>query len=87
MRRRLFVRLRSLFRRLKDRESLERDLDEELSSYLALRTVQLVEGGMPADQARRAALLELGGVEQVKEKVRDIGDLDNYLGQRLIEGR
>ncbi|UCG87999.1 MAG: permease, partial [Gemmatimonadota bacterium] len=59
--------LRSLFRK----QELDRDLDEELRSYLDLLTEEKVRAGMSPEQARRAARLELGGVEQVKEKVRE----------------
>jgi len=59
--------LQSLFRK----EELDRDLDEELSSYLDLLTEEKVRAGMSPEQARRAARLELGGIEQVKEKVRE----------------
>lgn len=59
--------LRSLFRKA----DLDRDLDEELASYLDMLTEEKVRSGMGPAQARREARLELGGVEQVKEKVRE----------------
>ncbi len=60
--------LRNLFRRAQ----VERELDEELRSYLDLRTAEKIGQGMSPERARREAALELGGVEQVKEAVRDV---------------
>lgn len=48
------------------------DLDAEIQSTLALLTDQKVAQGMAPDEARRAAIIELGGVEQVKENVRAV---------------
>ncbi len=59
--------LRSLFLKQK----LDLDLDEELNSYLEMLAEEKVRAGMNPSQARRAARLELGGVEQVKEHVRE----------------
>jgi predicted permease len=55
-----------------DRERRDRELDDELSAYVDLLTAEKLKAGMPPDAARRAALLETGGVTQVKEEVRDI---------------
>jgi hypothetical protein len=65
--RRIISTFRSLFRK----EELDRDVDEELASYLALLTAEKVRAGMSPEEARREARVELGGVEQVKEKVRE----------------
>jgi putative ABC transport system permease protein len=52
--------------------SLEEDrMDEELQLHLEMQTRANVEGGMAPGEARRAALLALGGVAQVKEACRD----------------
>jgi predicted permease len=66
-----FRRIISTFRSLFRKEELDRDLDEELSSYLDLLAEEKIRAGTSPEQARRAARLELGGVEQVKEKVRE----------------
>jgi len=68
---RAYRRIISTFRSLFRKEELDRDLDEELASYLELLTAEKVRAGMSLEQARREARLELGGVEQVKEKVRE----------------
>ncbi|UCC84804.1 MAG: ABC transporter permease [Gemmatimonadota bacterium] len=65
--RRIISTFRSLFRK----EELDRELDEELASYLELLTAEKIRAGMSPEEARREARLELGGVEQVKEKVRE----------------
>jgi predicted permease len=60
--------LRNVFRR----RDVERDLDEELRAYIDLLTDEKITSGMSPDAARRAARLEAGGVEQIKEEVRDV---------------
>jgi putative ABC transport system permease protein len=59
--------LRNLFRR----ERVEQNLDEEIRSYLDALIDEKVAAGMPPAEARRAAAIEVGGVEQVKERVRE----------------
>jgi putative ABC transport system permease protein len=61
------LKLRSLFRR----RQADRELDEELRYHIACKTEENVAKGMTAEDARRAALLELGGMEQTKEACRD----------------
>jgi len=61
----------SLARSLMRKGGLDRDLDEELRSYVDLRAQELMASGIAPDQARRQAKVELGGIEQVKERVRD----------------
>ena len=62
-----FHRLRSLFRKAR----LDRDLSDELRAHLAMHTADNLRAGMLAEEARRAALLKLGGLEQTKESIRD----------------
>jgi len=66
------TRLSRLRRNLFARSRIERDLSDELRVYLNQLTDENRRAGMDAAQARRAALLELGGVEQVKEEVRQV---------------
>jgi predicted permease len=63
--------LRSLWRNLFARAEVERELDEELRAYIDELTAEKMKSGMNAGAARRAALVEAGGVEQIKEEVRD----------------
>jgi putative ABC transport system permease protein len=60
------------FRNLFRRALVERELDDELRSYQELLVAEQLKLGMTPDAARRAAAVELGGVEQVKEEVRDV---------------
>jgi predicted permease len=63
------ARLLNLFRRRRDR--LERDLDRELRYHVDRRVEDLMKDGLSEPEARRQASLELGGVPQVQEAVRD----------------
>ena len=54
------------------RGALDRDLDRELLDHVERRVADLVRGGADEAAARRQARLEIGGVEQVKEAVRDV---------------
>src|SRR5260221_11766130 len=51
---------------------LESDLDRELKYHLDRRVSDLTHSGVPEPEARRLAALELGGVTQVREEVRDV---------------
>jgi putative ABC transport system permease protein len=53
------------------RRRLEQDFDEELSSHLGMAVDRNVRRGMSGEEARRAAIADLGGVEQTKEIYRD----------------
>ncbi len=59
------------FRSLFAKEELDRDLEEELQGYLDLLVREKVTAGMDPEEARAAARRELGGMEQVTEKVRE----------------
>src|SRR5246500_801124 len=61
------LRLRSLFRWAK----ADQELDDELRDHLERKTEEYVVQGMAAAEARRRARLDLGGIEQTKEKCRD----------------
>lgn len=67
---RLLHRATSFFRRLLRERQIDAQLDDELQSTLDLIAEQKIRDGLPRDQAVRAAKIELGGVEQVKEQVR-----------------
>ncbi|MGH9444039.1 MAG: permease prefix domain 1-containing protein, partial [Thermoanaerobaculia bacterium] len=53
------------------KERRERELDAELASHVQMHIDDNIRGGMTAEEARRAAFLRLGGIEQTKESVRD----------------
>ena len=55
------------------RKQVEEELDEELQSYLEMAVEKKINAGMTPEEAKRAASVEFGGVNQVKEQVRDVG--------------
>src|SRR6266702_2046838 len=61
--------LRGVFR--KERE--DRELDEELRGYLDAAANVKMRAGVPRDEAVRAARMEMGSLESVKEEVRAVG--------------
>ncbi len=67
----LASRIRSFVGVTVGRARAERELDEEVRSYLDLLIDEKRAAGLSPAAARRAALLELRGAEQVKEAVRD----------------
>jgi putative ABC transport system permease protein len=50
----------------------DRELDDELRAYLEARAASYETRGLTPGDAERAARIELGGIEQVKEGVRDV---------------
>jgi predicted permease len=65
------VKMRSFLRNLFLSRRVEADLDREVHAHLELLIEENIRAGMPPHEAQRAARIELGGVEQVKEQVRD----------------
>ena len=61
--------LRSLF----GRERVDRELDEELRTYLEMETGEKMKQGMSPKDALRAVRLERGSIEAAKEVVRSAG--------------
>src|SRR6187431_1909546 len=66
----LLHRLASMLRWIFRRDTVEQALDDELRAYVEMAAGDRMRDGVPADEARRQALLELGGLEQAKEQVR-----------------
>src|SRR5262245_54094380 len=61
------VRLGDLFRA----RARERDIDEEIESHVAMHVEDGVRRGLSPDEARRQAILDLGGIQQTRERMRD----------------
>ena len=61
--------LRGLFQK----NRAEQDLDDELRAYLETAIEQKMSAGMSRDAAVRAARVEIGSVDAVKDRVRDVG--------------
>jgi len=62
------LRLQSLFRKSR----VERELSDELRYHLEKLIEEKIEEGKTPEQARYAALRELGGLDQIKEECRDM---------------
>jgi predicted permease len=78
----LASRAAALWRNLTRSELVERDLDAELHATFDLLVDEKTRAGMGPADARRAAAIELGGLEAVKEQVRDVragASLDSVL--------
>ena len=67
----LLYRLRAFVRWLLRRDEIERALDDDLADYVARSAEDKARRGMPPAEARRAALIELGGLDQTKTRVRE----------------
>jgi putative ABC transport system permease protein len=66
----LLHRLGSVLGWLFHRKRAEQGLDDELQAFIDMSAAEKVRDGLPPAHARRLAILELGGVEQAKERVR-----------------
>src|SRR5258708_14647182 len=67
----LFVKARRFLRNLFSSRRVDIDLDQEVHAHLEMLTEENIRAGMPPEEAQRAARIELGGIEQVKEQVRE----------------
>ncbi len=56
---------------LQGRNRREREFDAEMESHLAMHIEDNLHAGMSAEEARRQALIKLGGIEQTKENYRE----------------
>jgi putative ABC transport system permease protein len=77
----LFSRIASLCRNLIRKGKVEQELSDEVSAYVDLATRAKIKEGLTERDARREALVDLGGVEQVKEQVREVR-LGHFLDTR-----
>jgi macrolide transport system ATP-binding/permease protein len=64
-------RTRSVLRNLFRKQHVEKQLDDEVRAYVEMITDERISAGIPASEARRSAVTELGSIEQVKQSVRD----------------
>src|SRR5437879_2808529 len=63
----LLIRVTGLFRK----ERREHELAAEMESHLQMHIEDNLRAGMNATEARREALMKLGGIEQTREMVRE----------------
>jgi predicted permease len=78
----LLARIRALRRSA----GADRDLDDELHAYVDARAASHETRGLAPVDARRAALLDVEGIEQVKQQVRDVR-MGSALGAALRDAR
>src|SRR5205809_7157826 len=76
------LRLRSLLRKSR----VEKELADEIRFHLEKLIDENMAKGMRPEEARYAALRELGGVEQIKEECRDMRRV-NYIENSLQDVR
>jgi len=82
----LLVEVRSFLRNLFSSRRVDGDLDREIHSHLEMLIDENIRAGMPPKEAQRAARIELGGSEQVKEQVRE-ARIGNWLHSVLSDCR
>jgi putative ABC transport system permease protein len=68
----LWPRLVNCWRDIFQKDRVEQELTEEVETYLEMLVDAKIKEGLGPSEARRAALIELGGIAQVKESVRDV---------------
>jgi putative ABC transport system permease protein len=61
-----------IWRNLVHRDRVDRDLDDELRATFELLVEEKRQAGLPPDAARRAARVELGHVDSIKERVSEV---------------
>jgi predicted permease len=69
----IFRRIVSGFRRLFYKTQVEQDMNEELRAYLETAVEQKMAAGLTREAAVRAARVEIGSLDAIKEGARDIG--------------
>lgn len=67
----MWAHLKSTLRNLRHKQRVEAELDDEIRSYVEALTEEKIAAGFTPEEARRLALAESGGLEQVKQAVRD----------------
>jgi predicted permease len=67
----MFSRFASLWRNLRHRDHVDRDLDAEVRAVFDILVDEKVKAGLSLEQARRAATIELGRVDAVTQRVRE----------------
>lgn len=64
--------LRATWRNFAHKQAVDSALDEELRSYQQLLEDEKIAAGADSQSARRAAAIEVGGIEMIKDHVRDV---------------
>ena len=84
----MWSRFRFSLRNLLRKQKVESDLDAEIGSYVDAVTDEKIAAGLSHDEARRRVLAEIGGMELVKQAVRNsrAGTVAESLGQDIRYG-
>jgi predicted permease len=84
----IWTRLRSWLRSILHPSRTEREIDSELRFHVESYANDLIRQGVAAQEAKRRALIEFGGIEQTKELCRETGRTKFFeeLGQDLRFG-
>jgi putative ABC transport system permease protein len=82
----LLTTARNFLRNIFSSGGVDTDLEHEVRSHLELLVDENVRAGMSSSEAHRAARIELGGIEQLKEQVRE-RRLGNWLHSVLSDCR
>src|SRR5262249_39759659 len=82
------TRMMNFWRNLFYRKHVERDLTEELQSYIDELTDRKRQAGLSPQDAHEAAIAELGGIDRIKDLVRQqrIGFADLKMAGVLVGG-
>ena len=75
------LRLRGVFRASRDEQ-----FTEEIEAHLEMHVRDLIESGLTPDQARRQAIMKLGGMESTRQAYRDAEHLP-WVGNLLRDCR
>ncbi len=67
----LWLRIQATLGNLAHKNQAEADLDAEVRAFAEMLADEKMANGIPAAEARRRAMAELGGAEQLKQAVRD----------------
>jgi hypothetical protein len=68
----LWLRIKAAGSNLLHKNELESDLDAEIREYVDALAEEKIAAGMSPSEARRSALAEMEGLEQVKQAVREV---------------
>ena len=67
----MIARIKEVFRAVFDRPGVESEMEREMRLHVEMETEQNLRLGMTPDDARRAALVAFGGIENAKDATRD----------------
>lgn len=68
----MISRIARLWRNLTAKREVEHQLDQEIRSYIDMLEAEKIQSGLAPGRARREVLLQVEGIEQLKEQVRDV---------------